>query len=175
MSARATAGQQSTVPILIANDGTAPADNVELSGSGPSGWKIEFDQARPVDRIAPGQTSDVNALITRREKSLAGDYMATMRAASRGETASTQFRVTVSTSTTWGMVGRRRYRCGAADHGRCGVEVRTAMSEPVITARGLTKRYGDVASSSTPSTSTSCAAKRSVFSARTAPARPPPS
>ncbi len=104
VSARATAGQQSTVPILIANDGTAPADNVELSGSGPSGWKIEFDR-KTIDRIEPGKTSDVNALITPSEKSLAGDYMATIRAASRGETASTQFRVTVSTSTTWGMVG----------------------------------------------------------------------
>ena len=31
--------------------------------------------------------------------------MATIRATSRGENASTQFRVTVATSTTWGMVG----------------------------------------------------------------------
>jgi uncharacterized membrane protein len=31
--------------------------------------------------------------------------MATIRAASRGETASTQFRVAVSTSTTWGLAG----------------------------------------------------------------------
>jgi uncharacterized membrane protein len=31
--------------------------------------------------------------------------MATIRASARGENASTQFRVTVSTSTTWGIVG----------------------------------------------------------------------
>ena len=60
---------------------------------------------KTVDRIAPGQTAEVNAMITPTDKSLAGDYMATIRAASRGETASTQFRVTVATSTTWGMVG----------------------------------------------------------------------
>jgi uncharacterized membrane protein len=104
ISTRATAGQQTTVPVLIANEGTAAADNIDLTGSGPSGWKIEFDK-KTIDRIAPGQTSDVNALITPSEKSLAGDYMTTIRAASRGETASTQFRVTVATSTTWGMVG----------------------------------------------------------------------
>ena len=46
----------------------------------------------------------MNALITPTDKSLAGDYMATIRAASRGENASTQFRVTVATSTTWGIV-----------------------------------------------------------------------
>ena len=47
----------------------------------------------------------VNAQVTPSEKSLAGDYMTTIRAASRGETAATQFRVTVGTSTTWGVVG----------------------------------------------------------------------
>jgi len=92
------------VPVVISNDGTAAADNIELSGSGPSGWKVEFDK-KTIDRIAPNQTAEVNALVTPTDKSLAGDYMATIRAASRGETASTQFRVTVATSTTWGMVG----------------------------------------------------------------------
>ena len=104
VSARAEAGKQSTVPVVISNDGTAAADNIELSGSGPSGWKVEFDK-KTIDRIAPNQTAEVNAVLTPTDKSLAGDYMATIRAASRGETASTQFRVTVATSTTWGMVG----------------------------------------------------------------------
>ena len=104
VSARATAGEQSTIPVAIANEGSAAADNIDLTGSGPSGWKIEFDQ-KSIDRIAPGASATVNALVTPSDKSLAGDYMATIRAASRGETASTQFRVTVATSTTWGMVG----------------------------------------------------------------------
>jgi uncharacterized membrane protein len=103
VSARAEAGKQSTVAVTVANDGTAPADDIELSGSGPSGWKVEFDK-KTIERIAPNQTSEVNALITPTDKSLAGDYMATIRAASRGENASTQFRVTVATSTTWGIV-----------------------------------------------------------------------
>ncbi len=100
----AVAGQQRTVPVVISNDGTAAADNIELSGSGPNGWKVEFDK-KTIDRIAPNQTADVNALVTPTDKSLAGDYMTTIRASSRGETASQQFRVTVGTSTTWGMVG----------------------------------------------------------------------
>jgi uncharacterized membrane protein len=36
---------------------------------------------------------------------LAGDYIATVRAASRGETNSAQFRVSVTTSTMWGVAG----------------------------------------------------------------------
>jgi uncharacterized membrane protein len=104
VSARAEAGKQSTIPVTITNDGSAAADNVELSGSGPNGWKVEFDK-KVIERIAPNQTAEVNALLTPTERSLAGDYMATIRAASRGETASSQFRVTVATSTSWGMVG----------------------------------------------------------------------
>jgi uncharacterized membrane protein len=100
----AVAGQERSVPLVIANDGTAAADNIELSGSGQSGWKVEFDK-KTIDRIAPGQTAEVNALITPTDKSLAGDYMTTVRASSRGETASTEFRVTVGTSAVWGMVG----------------------------------------------------------------------
>jgi uncharacterized membrane protein len=104
VSARAVAGEQSTVPIIVANDGTAPADNIDLSGSAPSGWKISFEP-KTIERIAPNATAEANALITPTDKSLAGDYMATIRAASRGENASTQFRMSVGTSTTWGMVG----------------------------------------------------------------------
>jgi uncharacterized membrane protein len=104
VSARAVAGEQTTVPIIVANDGTAPADNIELSGSAPTGWKVTFEP-KTIERIAPNATSEANALVTPTDKSLAGDYMATIRAASRGENASTQFRVTVGTSTTWGMVG----------------------------------------------------------------------
>ncbi len=104
VSAKAEAGKQSTVPVVITNDGSSAADNIELSGTAPSGWKVEFDK-KTIDRIAPGQNAEVNALITPTDKSLAGDYMATIRASSRGETASTQFRVSVATSTSWGMVG----------------------------------------------------------------------
>ena len=86
VSARAQAGQPSTVPVVISNDGSSAAEDVELSGSGPTGWKVEFDK-KTVDRIAPGQTAEVNAMITPTDKSLAGDYMATIRAGTRGETA----------------------------------------------------------------------------------------
>lgn len=104
VSARAEAGKQASIPIVVTNTGSAPADAVELSGSAPTGWKIEFDP-KTIDKIDPNKDAEVTARITPTEKSLAGDYMATLRAASRGETASTQFRVTVTTSTLWGITG----------------------------------------------------------------------
>jgi uncharacterized membrane protein len=104
VSTRASAGKETTVPIVITNSGTAPADDIQLTGSAPSGWKITFDP-KTIDRIAPNDNKEVQALITPTEKAIAGDYVTTMRASARGESASSTFRVTVTTSTMWGIAG----------------------------------------------------------------------
>jgi uncharacterized membrane protein len=104
LSARAVAAQQSTVPVVVTNSGTAPAENVTLNASAPTGWKVTFDP-KTIDRLVPGKDAEVQASITPSEKSLAGDYMVSVNANSRGESASSQFRITVATSTVWGMAG----------------------------------------------------------------------
>ena len=106
MSAEATAGREASIPVVITNTGTAPAEEVELSGSGPSGWKITFEP-KTIDKLAPDQNKEVQALVTPSEKAIAGDYVANLRASSRGggENASGQFRITLATSTVWGAAG----------------------------------------------------------------------
>ncbi len=104
VSSRAEAGKETTIPLLITNTGTAPADEIELTSSAPSGWKITFEP-KAIDRIPPGQNKQVQAMVTPTEKAVAGDYAPTLNVASRGESASTQFRIAVSTSTMWGIVG----------------------------------------------------------------------
>jgi uncharacterized membrane protein len=104
VSTRASAGNETSVPIVITNTGTAPAEDVQLSGTAPNGWKITFDP-KSVERIPPSENKEVQALITPTEKAIAGDYVTTVRAAARGESASTNFRVTVTTSTMWGIAG----------------------------------------------------------------------
>src|SRR5262245_15875184 len=104
LSTRASAGVETTVALFLTNTGTAAAEQVELSGSGPSGWKVEFDP-KTVDKIAPNENKEVKALITPTAKSIAGDYVTTLRASARGESASATFRVSVGTSTQWGIIG----------------------------------------------------------------------
>ena len=104
LNASASAGVESSVPIVLSNSGTAAAEQVELSGSGPSGWKINFEP-KTVDRIAPNENKDVTVLIMPPAKAIAGDYVNTLRASARGETSSQTFRVAVVTSTMWGVVG----------------------------------------------------------------------
>jgi uncharacterized membrane protein len=104
LSARAEAGKEASIPIVIENTGTAPADEIELSGTAPSGWKVAFEP-KTIDRIAPGEKKEVQALVTPPDKAIAGDYAPTFNVSSRGETASQQFRITVGTSTMWGIAG----------------------------------------------------------------------
>ncbi len=104
LNASASAGSETSVPVVLTNSGTAAAEQVELSGSAPSGWKINFEP-KTIDRIAPNESKDAQALITPPAKAIAGDYVTTIRAAARGESASQTFRVAVVTSTLWGIVG----------------------------------------------------------------------
>jgi hypothetical protein len=61
LSARAVAAQQSSVPIVVANTGSAPADNISLTASAPNGWKVMFEPAS-IDRLVPGKDAEVQSL-----------------------------------------------------------------------------------------------------------------
>jgi uncharacterized membrane protein len=103
LSAKAVAGKETSIPVVLTNSGTAAADQIELSGTAPPGWKISFDP-KAIDRMAPNENKEVQALLTPSDKAVAGDYQATVRASARGESASQNFRVAVTTSTIWGAV-----------------------------------------------------------------------
>jgi uncharacterized membrane protein len=104
LSTKAVAGQESTVPIVLTNTGDVAAEDITLSGTAPTGWKVAFEP-KTVDRIAPNDIKEVQALITPPEKAIAGDYVTTLRANWRGDSASATFRVAVTTSSMWGIVG----------------------------------------------------------------------
>ncbi|MBS0245563.1 MAG: hypothetical protein JSR61_03005 [Proteobacteria bacterium] len=104
LSASATAGKESSVPVVVSNTGTAPAENVKLSSNAPSGWKVSFEP-KTIARIAPNQHATVQALITPPAKAIAGDYVTALTASTHGENGSANFRVAVTTSTMWGIAG----------------------------------------------------------------------
>ncbi|HVV94444.1 MAG TPA: NEW3 domain-containing protein [Hyphomicrobiales bacterium] len=106
LSGDATAGAASTVQFTLRNNGTAPAQHVELAGDAPSGWTVAF-APKSIDTLGPNAERHVAATITPVGQAIAGDYMVTMRATpgSGGGDASADYRVTVHTSTLWGIVG----------------------------------------------------------------------
>ncbi len=105
LTANAYVGKETPLDIIIQNLGTANARNIELSATQPAGWKVEFDP-KHIDDLPPGQQIKVTAKIRPSDKAIAGDYMVTIRASADGGVFdSTDFRITVLTSTMWGVVG----------------------------------------------------------------------
>ncbi|GEP54743.1 COG1470 family protein [Reyranella soli] len=104
LSGEAEVGKASTYTLVLSNDGTAPIEEVEMSGTVPTNWKVEFNP-KTIASLAPGEKKDVQAVVTPADKAIAGDYVASFRANGRGESASADFRITVTTSTLWGIVG----------------------------------------------------------------------
>lgn len=105
LSGRAYAGQETPLKIIVQNTGTAPARAVEFSASEPSGWSVQFEP-KQINEIAANTQVEVTAKIRPADKAVAGDYMVTLRASPKDSaSASADFRITVLTSTLWGLVG----------------------------------------------------------------------
>jgi len=92
------------VPVIVTNTGTAPATDIHLSASAPTGWKVAFSP-KTIERIAPNQHKQVTVSIRPPSKAIAGDYVNTFSASTNGENGTANFRVTVTTSTMWGIAG----------------------------------------------------------------------
>uniref|UniRef100_A0A7C1FQ74 Alpha-galactosidase NEW3 domain-containing protein n=1 Tax=Caldilinea aerophila TaxID=133453 RepID=A0A7C1FQ74_9CHLR len=105
LSGEANAGRTTSFKLVVSNTGSAPARNVTLSSSAPSGWNITLEP-KEIAAIEPGQTVEVTAQVQPAEKAINGDYVVTFTV--RGDEVSSKsidFRVTVTTSTLWGIAG----------------------------------------------------------------------
>lgn len=104
VSTNATIGETTSVELTVTNRGSAPAEDVSLNASSPSGWTVEF-QPDSVGTLQPGNETNVTAQITPSDDTIAGDYFVTLTADASDSSDSTEFRVTAQMSTMWGVVG----------------------------------------------------------------------
>jgi len=104
LSGEAEVGKTADYTLVVSNDGTAAIEEVELSGTVPTNWKVEFNP-KTLPSVAPNEKKEVLVAVTPSDKTIAGDYVASFRANGRGESSNADFRITVTTSTMWGIVG----------------------------------------------------------------------
>jgi uncharacterized membrane protein len=105
LSGEAYAGKPSALNIVLRNDGTEAARDIEFSATAPEGWKTSFDP-KELPVLAASKSQSVQVTMVPSDRAIAGDYQATIRAnAADGQSESADFRITVLTSTIWGMVG----------------------------------------------------------------------
>ena len=104
LSFDAYSNKESAVQLSLTNLGNTDLANVNLTSSAPSGWTVRF-ATETIEVIEAGATVETTAYITPGENAMSGDYLATITAADSNTSDSAQFRVTVKTETTWGIVG----------------------------------------------------------------------
>lgn len=112
LNVNATAGKESHFTITVTNIGTASLDKVTFSSSKPPGiageeWSITFKPDK-IEALNPLDKQEVEVTIKPPSKTIAGDYMTTLRFYSdpkpSTELPKLDIRVAVGTSTKWGLI-----------------------------------------------------------------------
>lgn len=105
LSGQANAGKETSLKLLLRNPGSAEARGIELSSTEPNGWEVSFDPAQIVS-LPAGESVEVTMTLKPPKDAVAGDYIVTARARSaENVNTSSDFRITVTTSTLWGVIG----------------------------------------------------------------------
>ena len=105
LSGDAQIGAQTSYTLELQNTGTAPAHGVQLSATQPTGWTVTL-QPSTIDTLDAGQQAEITAYVQPADNAIAGDYLVHFRAQPDGGTQqSVEYRVTVRTSTLWGVAG----------------------------------------------------------------------
>ncbi len=105
LSGQAYVGDKTPLKLIVQNTGSASARNIQLTASQPAGWKVDFDP-KQIAEVPSGQQVEVTVNVQPADQAVAGDYVVTVRAQPEdGATKSTDFRITVLTSTLWGVAG----------------------------------------------------------------------
>ncbi|MCZ7664303.1 MAG: NEW3 domain-containing protein [Thermoleophilia bacterium] len=97
-------GGSTRVPLVVQNNGTGPLQGVSFSATPPTDWKVAFDP-QTIDVLDAGEEATVTAVFTPAGNAIAGDYAVSLSARADQAMANTDLRVTVTTSTWWGIVG----------------------------------------------------------------------
>jgi len=104
LNADVVAGQEKKINLEVRNTGSAVLQNINFSSREPQDWSVSFDP-KTVDALEPGESRQISATIKADNKAIAGDYVVSLNAGTRETRDQADLRVTVKTSTLWGVVG----------------------------------------------------------------------
>ncbi|WP_227764007.1 NEW3 domain-containing protein [Zhaonella formicivorans] len=104
LNAEVVAGKEKKLNLVVKNNGSAVINNITLSSRQPQEWSMSFEP-NTIDTLQPGESRQITATITAGSKAIAGDYVVAATASSPEVSSTAELRVTVKTSTLWGIVG----------------------------------------------------------------------
>jgi uncharacterized membrane protein len=104
LATTATAGKENHFSINLNNTGSAELTDINLSVSKPDNWTVTFNPEK-VTSLSAGQLQQEDIIITPPSgKTVAGDYIITLTASNANVSSNMDVRVTVQTSSIWGVV-----------------------------------------------------------------------
>lgn len=102
LSFDAYANKESSVTLSITNNGNVDLTNLNLTSSAPTDWNVEFSEST-IDTLEAGATKEIKATVKPTENAITGDYVTSLSVSNSETSSSADFRVSVKTSTTWGI------------------------------------------------------------------------
>jgi uncharacterized membrane protein len=105
LSGQVNSGTTTALNLVVQNTGSAPANRIALTATSPSGWTVTFSPTE-IPQLGANQQQQVTMNVQPASDSVSGDYMLTINAQPASNTSkSVDFRVTLLTSSLWGIVG----------------------------------------------------------------------
>ena len=103
LSLDAYADKESTVTLSVTNNGNVDLTNLNLTSSAPTDWEVTFSEST-IDTLEAGATKEITATIKPAQDVITGDYVTSISIKNDETSDSADFRVSVKTSTAWGIV-----------------------------------------------------------------------
>jgi uncharacterized membrane protein len=98
------AGRSRELRLVIDNGGTGGLTAVTLAAEPPAGWTVRFSPDF-IAQVPPGGQVPVLATVTAADDAVAGDYVLGVEAEANEAADTVEFRATVKTSASWGLIG----------------------------------------------------------------------
>ncbi|MDO5550686.1 MAG: NEW3 domain-containing protein [Lachnospiraceae bacterium] len=118
LSFDAHANKESDVTLQIQNTGNVDLENVSLNSTAPSGWTVTYDtEDNIIESIPAGTTTEVIAHVKPSSDAITGDYVTSFSVKTNEVSDNAEFRVSVKTSTVWGIVAVLLILCTAGGLG----------------------------------------------------------
>ncbi len=112
LSTNVVAGKAKTVTVTLKNEGTSDADEIKLSSYKPNNWSVTFNPDSVKNLKAKDQVQ-LEATITSASDAITGDYSVSVTAKTEQSSVTQNFRVTVRTSSWWGLISILIIGCAA--------------------------------------------------------------
>ena len=103
LSLDAYANTEESFTLTVTNTGNVDLSNINLSSSLPTDWEADFSEST-IDTLEAGASKEVTVYLTPSSDAITGDYVATITASTDETSSEAQFRVSIKTHTSWGIV-----------------------------------------------------------------------